>query len=249
MKYSILSYNFNNYEPIREPKNIDRECEYIMVTDNKQLKSNHWKLVYLPDEFLNATGISKTLYVRYHPFNFVSCDTVLVLDGSMQINKSLRKYYTDFKKSNKDCAIGCWTSPIKSIDEMYKYWLNCRNYPTYNYIRNKAMVVCCNFLNAEVFHETGYMFFNKKPIVQDFLGTVWSALLKISPSKLDIDRLDQTVFNAILHKLYEQLTVMNLSRRIIQNDYITYCLHNTNKPLTVNINEQYEIKNEFYWGI
>ena len=33
-KYSVLMYNFNDYEIMREPQEIDPECEYIYVTDN-----------------------------------------------------------------------------------------------------------------------------------------------------------------------------------------------------------------------
>ena len=39
-KYSILTFNFNNYEIFREPLEVDPECEYVYVTDNPNFKSN-----------------------------------------------------------------------------------------------------------------------------------------------------------------------------------------------------------------
>ena len=36
--YSILMYNFNNYEIMREPEEIDPDCEYIYITDDENLK-------------------------------------------------------------------------------------------------------------------------------------------------------------------------------------------------------------------
>lgn len=30
--YTVLMYNFNNYEVMREPEEIDPECEYIYMS-------------------------------------------------------------------------------------------------------------------------------------------------------------------------------------------------------------------------
>ena len=94
MKYSILSFSFGDYEELREPEEIDEECEYIFVTDNKKLKSDKWNIVYLNETFKDMNSITKTFYVRYHPFDFVNTDTVIILDGSMRIKKSLSKRFS-----------------------------------------------------------------------------------------------------------------------------------------------------------
>ena len=65
-KYSILTYIFGNYEFVREPLEIDEDCEYILVTDNISLKSKTWKIIYLQDVKL-TNSFDKSLYVRYHP--------------------------------------------------------------------------------------------------------------------------------------------------------------------------------------
>ena len=44
-KYSILTFNFGNYEVFREPEAVDENCEYVYVTDNPNLKSNIWKII------------------------------------------------------------------------------------------------------------------------------------------------------------------------------------------------------------
>ena len=232
-KYSILSYNFNNYEILREPLEISGDAEYIYVTDNKKLKSNKWNIVYLNEDFNDYSAISKTMYVRYHPFEFCNTDTVIILDGSMHIIKSLDKLYKDFTESNCDCALGTWISPIKSVESMYSYWLKERNYDYKQYIKNLAFVKATKFNGTENFHETGYMILTKTNI--EFLTMVWKSLLKISNSEKDIDRLDQTIFNAILYKIFPELKCLNLSRQVIQSDYIKYYQHNTTKQLIVEL--------------
>lgn len=240
MKYSILTYNFGNYEPLREPKEIDKDCEYILVTDNKKIKSNVYKIKYLSKKFDNYTPISKTFYVRYHPFDFVTTNTVIILDGSMQINKSLNNLYTAFINSKCDIAAGCWIGVVNNIEGMFDYWLNHRGYDYNDYLKNKAFLLALNFTSCDIFHETGYLIINKNTKNLDFLVDTFESLKQVSKSNNDLNRLDQTIFNAMLYKIYSELNVFNLSRQIIQSKYITYCKHNTNQKNKVKLNNEFE---------
>ena len=47
IKYSIVTMLFNNYDLLREPEEIDENAEYICVTDNPDLKSKAWKIIYM----------------------------------------------------------------------------------------------------------------------------------------------------------------------------------------------------------
>lgn len=248
MKYSILSFSFGNYEELREPEEIDEECEYIFVTDNKKLKSDKWNIVYLNETFNDMNSITKTFYVRYHPFDFVNTDTVIILDGSMRIKKSLSKLYNDFIMKNVDCALGTWIESVASQDGMYHYWLTSRGYPKENYIRNRALCKALKFNGADVFHETGYMIYKNTQICKDFLFDVWLSINEISENKNALDRLDQTIFNAVLYSLYPEMKVLNLSRQIIQSDYIKYESHKNgeNKNLKVKLNDRFEKKYGLY---
>lgn len=248
MKYSILSFSFGDYEKLREPEEIDEECEYIFVTDNKKLKSDKWNIVYLNETFKDMNSITKTFYVRYHPFDFVNTDTVIILDGSMHIIKSLSKLYNDFIIRNADCALGTWMEPVSSQYGMYHYWLTSRGYSKENYIRNRAFCNALKFNGADVFHETGYMIYKNTQICKEFLDVVWLSINEISENKNELDRLDQTIFNAILYSLYPEMKVLNLSRQIIQSDYIRYESHKNgeNKNLKVKLNADFEKKYELY---
>ena len=66
-KYSVLTYNFNNYEIMHEPAYVDPDAEYVYVTDDKNMKSDTWKIV--TDESLEGMGKWEKMYfVRYNPF-------------------------------------------------------------------------------------------------------------------------------------------------------------------------------------
>ena len=49
MKYSVLTFIFGDYEIVREIKEPSPDAEYILVTDNHNLKSDTWKIVYDKD--------------------------------------------------------------------------------------------------------------------------------------------------------------------------------------------------------
>lgn len=243
-KYSILTYIFGNYEFVREPLETDDECEYVLVTDNKNLKSKKWKIVYLSDDFNDYTPISKTFYVRYHPFEFVNTDYVLLLDGSMHIKKSLHKLFNDFQENDYDCALGSFPFRIRSVNELYDYWIKNRNYNITQANKNRAFYNATHIGLPKIYHETGYMLFKKCTICLQFLETVYSAINKISLAPNDLDRLDQPIFNGILNALYQEMRVLSLSRELVQSDFIKFYYHNTNKECRVNIDPLFN--KEFY---
>lgn len=224
-------YNFNNYEPLREPLEIDPECEYIYITDNPNLKSNIWKIII--DKDLDGLDIFNKCYkVRFNVFKYCNTDICIYLDGSIQINKSLSKLYNDFIKSN--CDLGLQVHPERNnIIAEYNIWVKYRNYPLENY--KKAI---------NTMHSLGYDF-NYKGLIQ-----MTTRIIKRSTKNIEIDamtynmlkllgdnkieRLDQTVYTFILNKYFNDIKVMPMSQQIMQSDYLTWCHHNTNTPIIYN---------------
>ena len=103
-KYSILTFNFGNYEVFREPEAVDENCEYIYVTDNPNLKSNIWKII-VEKRFTENTPYYKSFYVRYHPFEYCSGNICIRIDGSIQIKQSLLDLFNEFDNSNNDICV------------------------------------------------------------------------------------------------------------------------------------------------
>ena len=87
MKYSILTCVFGNYELLREPVKVDPECEYICVTDRTDLDDYQgaWKIVHLNQILQTMPFTNQWTYVRFHPFDFVTNDICLYIDGSIQV--------------------------------------------------------------------------------------------------------------------------------------------------------------------
>lgn len=235
-KYSILTFNFNNYEILREPAEVDDDCEYVLVTDDKSISSKTWDIKYLSDEFNNADGFTKSFYVRYHPFEFVNTDVCICIDGSVNINKSLNKLYNDFVSSNADMSLMVHYCACTPYNE-FPYWINCRNYDQNQAAKSMAFLreIGLN-QNYKGYFETGFKICKNNTICNALHDFTYERLCKVGKDKNHIERVDQAIFSAIVNTQFtNKIKVFPVTRQIIQNNYLTYCFHGTNKPLIVQI--------------
>ncbi len=240
-KYSILTFNFGNYEVFREPEEVDENCEYVYITDNPNLKSNVWKII-VEDRFKNNSPYYKSFYVRYHPFEYVTTDTCIVIDSSMKIKKKLDKIIDDFNNSNNDIGlllmpfhdnkpfieIGVWYSQLKRLSASQAGLLYCL-YKHYNMENYRGGI------------DAGFKIVKNNKLTEDFHNTIWQHILFLKGNN-DICRLDQVVLSLLLYKMFDNLSVMLFSRRWIQSPYIRYCHHGTNNEsifYNINWNNQY----------
>lgn len=232
-KYSILCYNFNNYEIIREPEEIDPECEYIYVTDNPDLQKQTkvWKVVI--DESLNGLdNFEKCYRVRFNLFKYANTDVCIYLDGSIQIHKSLRKLYDSFIDS--ECDIGLNIHPERDrLDSEYLTWMRYRDYTL------KSAHKCLSFLE-----NNGYNF-DYRGLYQgtirickntDLNRNIDEAVFKILKylGGESIERLDQTIYSYVLNILRYKPKIFPLSQQVIQSSYMTWCFHASDIPIPYN---------------
>lgn len=235
-KYSILSFNFCNYEILREPLEVDPECDYILVTDNKKLTSNYWTIKYLPSELEDCDGFTKSFYVRYHPFEFVNTECCIVIDGSVQINKSLHKLFNDFEKSSADASFMVHFCTLNPFAE-YSYWQHSRNVEKIQVEKSKRFLTILGLSPSyKGYFETGFKICKNNKICNEIHEAVYNALKLIGKDEKHIERVDQTIFSGIINVLYSDMKIFPVTRQIIQNSYLTYCDHNTNHPNRVRIN-------------
>ena len=95
--YSVLTCIFNNYEIVREVQNPDPLCDYVIITDDPNLRSSTWRTVVADDHIMKMpSAYYKYVYVKYHPFDFVDTEWVMWVDGSIQITDgNMREAFLD----------------------------------------------------------------------------------------------------------------------------------------------------------
>lgn len=126
-KYSVLCYIINGYEKVHEVLELDPDCEYILVTDDPDLKSNTWKVVY--DKSLLGMSVFDRCYsIRFNVFKYVTTDICIYVDANIEIRRPLKTLIDKMNELPYDMCM--MPHPLNStfVPE-YRNWINWRGYP------------------------------------------------------------------------------------------------------------------------
>lgn len=225
-------YNFNNYEVMREPEEIDPDCEYIYVTDNSALTSNVWHIVH--DNSLDKLSTFEQCYsVRFNLFKYATSPVCIYVDGSIQIHKSLRPLYNAFIASNAD--VGLNIHPNRStMDEEYQAWVKCRNYSLYQSAKCYTMFSAANYNPKYNGLYQGTVRICRNTELNKKIDTfVFNTLKKLGTNGI-IERLDQTIYSFILNRFFTHIKVFPFSQQVFQSAYMTWMQHNTYNAIPYN---------------
>ena len=241
-KYSVLMYNFNDYEIMREPKEVDPECEYIYVTDNPkyQNETKVWKVI-VDKDLDGLSAFDKCYSVRFNLFKYTTTPVCIYLDGSVQIYKKLTKLYNDF--TNSGCELGLIIHPLRfSIAKEYDIWEQCRNYPSEQKQKClKAMSAMGYDFNYKGLYEMTVRIVKNTDRNKMIDQACFDLLKKLGTSD-KIERLDQTAYSFLMNHLYNDTKVFPMSEQIIHSEYMKWCIHkkpNIN-PILANTDKRSE---------
>lgn len=230
--YSILQYNFNNYEKFREPLEIDTDCEYIYVTDNPNIKSNIWKVII--DTTLNKyTGFEKCYMVRYNLFKYCTTPVCIYMDSNIQILKSIRWLYDSFISSGADIGVNIHPFRNNIIDEYYAWIEKYQKYePSYvesmkEEMQNVIKYMLDDFYNFDYkgLYQGTMRICKNTELNRNIDMAVLKATYKIAEKKFP--RVTQTIFSYILNKYFNLIKVYPFLSDIFFSDSLYRYEHNS----------------------
>lgn len=235
-KYTILSFNFGDYDIIREPLEIDPDADYVMVTD-KHVQSQKWK-VCVDKTLVNKNPIYSAYYVRWHPFRYVSTDIVFVIDASIQLNTTISDIYTAFRCSNAVYAPMCSNYPTD--EEKLNQWEHDRKAITLQDAdKIRKFIIKFNRVGQKGSIGQAFIGYKKCEAVHQFQRHVWKYLVVLGQYGVP-NRQDEIVAHKVLERYMPKMTIYPLSIQIIQSSYMTYCSHKTTIPIKRRANyDQY----------
>ena len=126
-KYSVLCFIVNGYEKVREVQEPDPDVEYVLVTDDRDLKSSTWRVVY-DSELEKMTPFERCCNIKYNVFKYVTSDLCIYLDASIQVKGSLDDMVEDFNASKSDIGLMCHPFIQNYVSEL-QLWIKQREYP------------------------------------------------------------------------------------------------------------------------
>ena len=200
----IYTVNVGNYESVKEPLVIDPNVEYILFTDNKNLKSKYWKVIYLEDNLADPrrkSRLPKILAHKYLPPHDIS----VYIDSSLQIKAPDIKKMIDecmegndialYKHYKRDCVYDEIEFVINSKDRIVDDKEKCKatlkmyediSYPKHNGLFENAFIFRKNTPNIQKLNEIWWQEYEKGTERDQFvlMYTLWQT--KIKPNTIKV---------------------------------------------------------------
>lgn len=228
-KFSVLVYNLNNYEVLHEiPEGCKNpDAEYIYVTDNPDIISDTWEVVYVPD--LKGGPFEKTFLVRYNLFDYCHSDICVRFDGSMQLKQDITPLVDYFIENN--CHICVSTHALRNtVYDEYVAWVSSRNFPIDD--ANKALSFMeksgYDVRNYKGLYQLNFLIERRCKEVEFIDRTVYNTL-KYLGDENDVHRVDQTVYSYLLNTYAASLglKIMNVPATSICTQWFNVFEHGT----------------------
>lgn len=223
-RYSVLTCIFGGYESLKEIKDYRDDVEYVCVTDDKNLTSKQWKIVYEEDFFNKIPEVDRFAYVRFHPFNFVTTDVCITVDASMEI---LRDFYNPiiktFLEDGYEYAVSLHYDNETLYDDI-QAWQSIRGYKKndYEHILSKLGDDAKN-VHGEV--QGGFIIHKNTRYANKINEMTWELCHAFSTDN-SADRNFQVELSYVLNKICnDESKIMLVHPYIIEGSFIRHWTH------------------------
>lgn len=215
MKYAVITYIFGkNKEILREPLFIDEDVEYICVTDQKDLKSKNWKIIY--DEIPEAKCVrDKMVYVKYNPFKYTNAEKICIIDGTLEIKNSLIPLFNQCKEC--DLLVKNHSERNNLFDELNE-WIKTRNMPktAINMFETMAKRGSYN-LKTKILYESCVLVYSNIKEVKDLCLTVIDYMKFLGKETLFLS--NQCVLTFLLNTEFKNLKKDYINQKVLFTRY------------------------------
>lgn len=226
MNNSILTFNFNGYDTFHSHF-YSSDFEYILVTDDISRPMESWNIKY-PEVLHNLPPWEKSLYVRYHPFEFVNekTDILIVIDGSMTICEGIIELADWFSNSIYDLAIPLSHQP--NCRDRLSRWVSQNRISEQEYSSIEQYLKESNTFNYKGCLSGSVKLLKNTSRIKEWLENTYSILYQLGINGQPI-RLDEVIATSTLNK-FNDIKFAPLATRIMLGDALCYTDHRTGCP-------------------
>ena len=111
--YTCITGNYDDLKEVRINEGID----YICFTNNKKIKSETWKIIYIEDKKLDNHYLSRKIKMLGDPYLDKNYTLSIYVDASIIFKKSVKEFLSNYFDLEKDLLAACKHSVRNSINE------------------------------------------------------------------------------------------------------------------------------------
>lgn len=242
-KYTVLCYIINKYEIVHEVVEKDPECEYLLVTDDPELTSSTWNVIY--DKSLDGLSTFDKCYaVRFNLFKYATTDVCIYIDANVQVKRPLKVLIDKMDAGGYDMCMMPHPLNYQFMPE-YRNWIAWRGYPVEKAQKFFNLLAATRYdPEFKSLFQGCFKIVRRGKLNSDF-EQLTMAFLQYLGTENEIERLDQTVYSFVLNTWFRHANVLPVSEQILRSSYMTWNWHGTNTP---NLNVFYDIsKPDMKW--
>lgn len=217
-KYVVITYCYNDNLTLREPLVIDDKIDYFCFTDNPELKSKTWKIVYNP-LFKIKSVRDKIANIKFNIFNFFANDNmpnVLLIDNTLEIKTSLLPLLKELSKH--EICLKTHVQCDNLFEELYR-WHTYRNLDLNIIDKFKILAMIDNIDLKEVkLYEGNILFFKNTDLSKNICADVLN-YMKLLSNDDNLIITNQCVLSYIIHKNYNKYNIKNIDQFTYFNRY------------------------------
>ena len=230
-KYTVMTYIFGGYEFPHEVMEKDPDAEYLLITDDPNLKSATWDVICDPS-LAGRNPIESNYDVRLHPFRYAHTDVVVRIDGSIELKKSLAPLLKAFDDGGYDRCLMIHPERNNFAQEL-ECWITQRHYPQEVADRCLKMMhgFGCDFDYKSMFQGCFEIVRNTEK--NRDINRLTYHLMKYTGGEDVIDRLDQHIFSFVVNTLHRDLKILPVSENLVtHSQFAQWYFHNSMRPIT-----------------
>ncbi len=197
---------FGKYDKLKEPRVITKGWRYICFTNDKNLTSINWEVVYIDNKNLTNVKAARCIKIRF--FDYAKANLSIWCDASMEISCDLNDFVAKYHKSDftlmQHPSRNCTYQEGKAVIHFGKDTVQSVEKQLSNYLA-KGLPTHYGMV------QTGMMIRNNTKEVREYCKLWFDEVLKYSHR-------DQLSFNYIQWK-YNLLTPHLISLDILQNEF------------------------------
>ena len=231
-KYTVMTYIFGGYEFPHEVMEKDPDAEYLLITDDPNLKCATWQVVYDPS-LKGRNPIEANYDVRLHPFRYAHTDVVVRLDGSIELKKSLAPLLKAFNDGGYERCLMIHPARNNFAQEL-ECWVTQRSYPQEVADRTLRMMEAWGYdLDYQGMFQGCFEIVRNTEKNRD-INRLTYALMKYTGGEEVIDRLDQHIFSFVVNSQHPDLKVLPVSENLITmgSKWAQWYIHKSMRPIS-----------------